>query len=218
MVAWCFPGCYNAARGTDDELQPGSAMNKSQERQILFVLLALCAALPARAQSRVIDAQSSKLTVRVFKSGIFSAFAHDHEIAAPIAAGRVNETAPSVELLIESRALRVLDPKLSEDKRAEVQRTMQGPEVLDVSKHPEIRFRSTSIEQAGAERWTVHGTLELHGQSHPLQFAVVRSGGLYRGAATLRQTQFGITPVKVAGGTVRVKDEIRIEFEIKLGS
>jgi hypothetical protein len=35
------------------------------------------------------------------------------------------------------------------------------------------------------------------------------------GALTLRQSDFGITPVKIAGGAVRVKDEIRIEFDIQ---
>jgi hypothetical protein len=30
----------------------------------------------------------------------------------------------------------------------------------------------------------------------------------------LRQKDFGITPVSVAGGSVKVKDEVRIEFEI----
>jgi hypothetical protein len=38
----------------------------------------------------------------------------------------------------------------------------------------------------------------------------------YRGSATLKQTDFGMTPVTIAGGTVKVKDEIKIEFEIAL--
>jgi hypothetical protein len=29
-------------------------------------------------------------------------------------------------------------------------------------------------------------------------------------------TEFGIEPVKVAGGSIRVKDEIRIEFDVQL--
>jgi polyisoprenoid-binding protein YceI len=38
--------------------------------------------------------------------------------------------------------------------------------------------------------------------------------GHYRGSATVRQTDFGIKPVSVAGGTIKVKDEVRVEFEI----
>jgi len=38
--------------------------------------------------------------------------------------------------------------------------------------------------------------------------------GHYRGWAQLRQKDFAMTPVTVAGGTVKVKDEVRVEFEI----
>lgn len=186
---------------------------------ILPVLLVLGTAGAARGgPSVMIDVHTSKLTVRVFKSGIFSSLAHNHEIQAPLSAGTVDTSAPSVNLRIESRAMRVVDPKVSDDERAKVQRAMEGPSVLDVARYPEIRFHSTAIEASGAASWTVLGTLEMHGESHPIRFAVRREGGLYRGTATLRQTEFGIEPVKLAAGTVRVKDEVRIEFEIALGS
>ena len=41
---------------------------------------------------------------------------------------------------------------------------------------------------------------------------------VYTGSAKLRQTGFKITPVNIAGGTVKVKDEIFVEFEIVPGS
>jgi hypothetical protein len=31
----------------------------------------------------------------------------------------------------------------------------------------------------------------------------------------VRQTEFGITPVTIAGGSIKVKDDVRIEFEIR---
>ena len=45
---------------------------------------------------------------------------------------------------------------------------------------------------------------------------VKKQGGRYVGSATLKQRDFGMTPVSVAGGTVKVKDEVKIEFEIHL--
>src|SRR2546425_9174744 len=79
----------------------------------------------ARSESRGMDVSRSVLKIRVFKSGLFSAFAHDHEIEAPIEQGAV-ETAgkPAVEFRVDARRLRVLDPELAADKRAEVQKTM----------------------------------------------------------------------------------------------
>jgi polyisoprenoid-binding protein YceI len=108
----------------------------------------------------------------------------------------------------------VLDPKLAADKRAEVQARMLGPEVLDTRTFPDITFRSTSIEAAGAGRWTVTGRLTIHGATRPATFPVVRRDGRYRGTVALKQRDFGIEPITVAGGTVKVKDELKVEFDI----
>jgi polyisoprenoid-binding protein YceI len=62
----------------------------------------------------------------------------------------------------------------------------------------------------------VHGKLTLHGRERPVSFEVVLKGDHYRGSAPLKQTDFGMKPVTVAGGTVKVKDEVKIEFEIAL--
>src|SRR5271168_4726812 len=84
------------------------------------------------AQSQAIDVNKSSLKVRVFKSGAFSAFAHDHEIQAPIDEGKIDSYAsPSVQLRVDSRKMHVLDPETSVDKRAEIQHTMEGTAVLD---------------------------------------------------------------------------------------
>jgi hypothetical protein len=45
---------------------------------------------------------------------------------------------------------------------------------------------------------------------------VRKKGEHYIGVAQFKQTDFGIKPVKVAGGAVRVKDQVRIEFDIQL--
>lgn len=186
---------------------------------VLPTLLVVCMVSVARSGSCApVDVHASKLVVRVFKSGLFSALAHDHEIEAPPAGGSVRLSPPSVDLRVDTRALRVVDATQSKEKRAQIQRTMDGPQVLDVDRYREIRFHSTAIESAGPEAWSVHGILELHGRSRPIQFTVRRDNGTYRGTVALRQTEFGIRPIRIAGGTVRVKDEIRVEFEIQLAS
>jgi YceI-like protein len=185
---------------------------------VLIVALAgMLACVNARGEVRAIDVGHSVLRIRVYKSGFFSAFAHDHEIEAPIAQGRVELPAsPSVTLLVDARKLRVLDPELEAGKRAEVQKTMDGPQVLDSSRFPEISFRSTAIEKMSADHWTVRGNLTLHGRTGPVVVGAALRDGHYRGSATLKQRDFGITPVQIAGGAVKVKDEVRIEFDIVL--
>jgi polyisoprenoid-binding protein YceI len=168
-------------------------------------------------QSRPIDADHSGIKVRVFKTGFFSAFAHNHEIGAPITHG-VIDTAEhaSVEMSVDARKLRVDDPEVSEKDRSDIQKTMLGPEVLDSERFPEINFKSTAVEPNGADRWTVRGDLTLHGQTRPVAVDVSYRAGHYTGQATLKQTEFGMKPVSVAGGTVKVKDVVRVEFDIQV--
>lgn len=183
--------------------------------------VAFCAAgllwtAAAGAQPREIDTGKSAMTVRVYKAGFFSAFAHDHEIAAPISRGVVDTTARQVEFQTKAGAMQVRDPKISDKDRDEIQHTMLGPNVLDAEQHPDIVFRSTGAETAAAGSWLVHGNLTIHGQTRAVDVEVRETGGRFVGTSSLKQTDFGIKPVKVAGGTVRVKDEIQIEFDIQL--
>lgn len=170
------------------------------------------------AQVRPIDTVNSKLTVRVSKAGMFSAFADNHEVAAPISEGFLDEGNRRVRLVIDADRLRVLDPHLSSDKRQQVQERMLGPEVLDVAHFPLISFESTAVEQAGSGRLLVRGILSLHGQTHAVVATVRSDRGSYVGSCTFKQREFGITPVSVAGGTVKVKDELTIEFDVRMGS
>lgn len=192
-------------------------------RQILCALVASALWLASLGQtsapsdSRSIDTARSRMTLHVFKSGFFSAFAHNHEIEAPIESGEVSESGSlSAELRIDARKLRVRDPEASADTRAKIQETMLGPQVLDADRFPEIHFRSIAVEPRGADHWLVRGTLDLHGQTRPLAMDVALKEGIYGGTAILKQTDFGIKPVAIAGGTVNVKNELRIEFEIVL--
>ena len=168
------------------------------------------------AEQQAIDPAKSTITVRVDKAGIFSVLGHDHTIAAPIAGGAADPAARQVSLRIQTGSLRVVDEKVSDKDREEIQRTMLGPDVLDAQTYPEILFQSTSAAPGRPGAWTVQGTLTLHGQARPVTVQVQERAGHYLGTARFRQTDFGIKPVRVAGGTVRVKDEIRIEFDIQL--
>jgi polyisoprenoid-binding protein YceI len=179
------------------------------------VAIVLAAAVAARGEPRPIDTERSTLTVFVYKSGMFSAFADDHIIRAPIASGSISDEAPlAVSIAVKSASLKVLDPKLSADKRSEVQTRMLGPEVLDTAAHPDITFKSTEIAPAGESRWTVNGELSIHGKTQAARFSVERREGRYRGTVTLKQRDFGIQPISIAGGTVKVKDELKVEFDI----
>src|SRR5258708_4470107 len=156
------------------------------------------------AQTKAIDVNKSSLKIRVFKSGAFSAFAHDHEVSAPIEEGKIDEGKAdsghgSVQLRVDSRKMRVLDPDTSADKRAEIQHTMQSDKVLDVEKFPEISYQSTTITSRSEGRWEVRGNLTLRGKKQPVAVDVSLQGGHYRGAASIKQTDFGIETSTATG-------------------
>ncbi|MGH9733715.1 MAG: YceI family protein [Candidatus Acidiferrales bacterium] len=185
---------------------------------VVGAVLFACSGRLAQAEpnTRTIDRTKSSIVIHVYKMGFFSAFAHNHEIDAPIESGEVADDGDqgSVDIHVDARKLRVTDQEASADTRAQIQKTMLGSQVLDANRYPEIHFQSVTVERKGANSWSVNGTLELHGQKHPVTAVVTLKDGLYLGFAVLKQTDFGITPVAVAGGTVKVKDEARVEFRI----
>jgi polyisoprenoid-binding protein YceI len=181
-----------------------------------LAILSLAGAVQVSAQPLPIDTAKSVMTVHVYKAGVFSAFGHDHEISAPITRGIVDVEGRKVELHASAGALRVRDPKVSDKDRGEIQTNMLGTDVLDAENYKEIKFQSTSAEPAGTGTWKVTGALTLHGQTRPVSMEIHARDGHYVGACRFKITDFGIKPVKVAGGTVRVKDDVQIEFDIQL--
>jgi polyisoprenoid-binding protein YceI len=172
------------------------------------------AAVPTFAQSAEIDSTKSVITVHVFKSGLFSGFAHDHVIQAPVASGGIDVQEKSVTLTFNIADMKVLDPGSSDSERKDIDETMKGPKVLDGSQFSTISFASNSVKTSGTDRNEVTGTLKIHGVSRQITAPVTLHDGKYSGSLALKQTDYGITPVKIAGGAVRVKDEITIEFEV----
>jgi polyisoprenoid-binding protein YceI len=68
-----------------------------------------------------------------------------------------------------------------------------------------VSFRSVRPPQC-ARRW--------RGQTRPVTVHVTLKNGRYTGETTVKQTDFGIKPPGKAG--VRAKDEVRIEFDVRL--
>lgn len=184
--------------------------------QIMALIVALAA--PAFASdpsaTQAIDPEKSVITIRVFKAGLFSAFGHDHEISAPIASGSFSQEPPAVSITVNSREMKVMDRDISEKDRAEIQQTMLSPKVLDAEKYPEITFKSREIDPQGEHKWAIQGDLTVRGETRPVKAIVTESAGHYRGMAEVRQKEFGITPVSAAGGAVKTKDELRVEFNV----
>ncbi len=193
----------------------------------LSILLLPVSTGAQRGRTYKIIAAESSLWVYVAKAGLFSALAHNHEIGVRSFSGNVTvpdagASGGALTLDIEAKSLVVLDKKVSEDDRAKIFNSMHN-EVLESAKHPQIAFKSISVRDvkpAGehAYSFTVSGDLSLHGVTKRIAVPVsatitpqlLKAVGKY----TLKQTLFGIKPYSTAGGAVKVKDDVVINFNI----
>ena len=77
-------------------------------------------------------------------------------------------------------------------------------------------FASTRVIPANpGSGGAVEGTVSFNGRSQPVRLQVTGSGP-YRGSATVKQTDFGITPYSGFFGALKLRDEVGIEFEVDL--
>ncbi len=127
-----------------------------------------------------------------------------------------------VRITVKANSLAATDD-VKEKDRAEIDQMMHE-QVLESAKYPEITFESTNISVnrmgEGRYRARVIGDLTLHGVTQKnlwIQAEVTDSGKTLRakGEFSLKQTDFQIKPVKVAGGTLKVKNELKFKFDIK---
>jgi polyisoprenoid-binding protein YceI len=182
-----------------------------------------------QSRTRTYTIVSSESSFRVFvgKAGLFSVFAHDHDIGVKSFNGRVvvpeaGAGGGSLEMEVDATSLDVLDTKPSESDKKKIFDSMHK-EVLESAKHPKITFKSVSVsdvKQTSNDSYSliVNGDLTLRGVTKRIAIPVaatvtpqqLRATGKY----TLKQTDFGIKPYSAAGGAIKVKNEVVLNFDI----
>jgi polyisoprenoid-binding protein YceI len=127
----------------------------------------------------------------------------------------------SVQITVDAGSLAVVD-KVPEKDKPEIEQTMLG-EVLEASRYPEITFQSTNIAATrvveGRYRVRIVGDLTLHGVTRKglwisAQVTLEGTDLKAQGDFTLRQADYNIKQVRVAGGVLKVKDEVKVTFTI----
>ena len=173
-----------------------------------------------------IDSKNSKIEIQVARDGFLNAFGHDHLVSATQFAGERHVKSSTIEdssvsFSIDAKSLTVVDPGESEKDRKDVQDTMLGEQVLNTARYPQIQFASSNVSvlsnKSGEMSLQVEGTQSVHGVKKavvaPVHVRLADDGTLTADAEVpLLQSEFGIAPIKVAGGTVRVKDKLKLTF------
>jgi len=170
--------------------------------------------------------EQSKFTVQAFAEGLFSAFGHDPVLAIKDFNGEAQfvpgsfESA-SLKITIKADSI-VLSNEVKEKDRLEIEQTMRE-QVLEIAKYAEIVFVSSNISvtrlSEGRYRARIIGDLTFHGVTQKnlwitAQVTVSEESLKAQGDFTLKQTDFGIKPFSVAGGTIKLKNELKFSFDI----
>ena len=185
--------------------------------------------MPLKSGNYNLTANSGKLCVYTYKEGFLSAVAHDLLIEATNFIVNLNvptagSNSTSVQAEIQANSLKVIcamkdeqrQPDTLKDKdKADIDEAT-SKDVLHPAKYPTINFRSTGIqENEGVCR--VKGDLTLHGVTRPLEFDVKTTiGSDLKGKVAILQKDFGVKPYKALLGTLKVKNEVDIAFELSL--
>ena len=175
-----------------------------------------------------IDAGQSRFVVRGSADGLLSMFGHDPVIAirgfggdARFVPGTLDEA--SLLMLVQADSLAVVG-NVSDKDRREMERAMRE-DLLEIARYPEIVFMSTSVSASrtgeGQYQARITGKLSLHGvtREHSIdaRLMIGDSGLRAQGEFPLRQTDYDIKPVSIAGGTLKLKDELHFSFDIVAG-
>jgi polyisoprenoid-binding protein YceI len=165
------------------------------------------------------------MTVYAYAGGILSAVGHDPVIGVRDISGDVSFTpddpgSAQLHLTIAATSLTVQNDASDKDRR-EMEKAMHD-EVLESARYGQIGYDATQarVQQVseGRYRIDIEGQLALHGvtRAQPVSAQVFLTGDTLRaqGEVTLRQTDFNIKLVSAAGGTLKVKDALKVTFDL----
>ena len=152
-----------------------------------------------------------------------------HDLLIDITNFKVNLDVPeagfasgSLELEIQANSLKVVcalkdgerTDALKEKDIADIEKDM-GIKVLHPDKYPTATFCSKAIQEKDGG-YKINGDLNLHGVTKSIDFDIDTNGENLKGMITLLQKDYGIKPFKAMMGTLKIKNEINIGFDLSL--
>lgn len=171
-----------------------------------------------------IDSAQSLITVVVRRGGPLARFGHDHVVAsrtvtgfAAPGAGRADFQFRLDQMTVDEAALRTeagLDTQPAADA-IEGTRTNMLTRVLEAERFPLVLLHA---ERSAPGSDVLKLTITLHGVARtllvPARFETTRTSVTASGEFKLLQSDFGITPMSVMGGAMRVEDQMELRFKM----
>ena len=174
-----------------------------------------------------VDPAQSLVVIEVRRAGRLARLGHDHVVASHEVVGYVAPEEGRADLYIALARLAVDEAPLRAEAGFDTQPTdadIEGTRanmlerVLEAEKFP---FALVRVGGAGAKRGraTLELTITLHGHTRALQAPAeiesLADGMTVTGRLAFDQTDFGITPYSLLGGSIAVQNRLDLRFRIR---
>ena len=183
--------------------------------------------LRAAAEGRLvfrIESVSSVVAMEVRRAGSLARLGHDHVVASHDVRGYVEPDVGRADLYVFLERLVVDEPDLRKQAGFVTEPTAEAiagtrrnmlERTLEADRYP---FVTVAVHRAaGAAAADV--SIVLHGTTRTVHVPLTVNENPetidVKGELALRQTDFGITPLSVAGGAIQVQDEVKLRFDIR---
>jgi polyisoprenoid-binding protein YceI len=173
-----------------------------------------------------IDASKSTFMVRAFSGGLLWFKGKDHLIAIRDFAGEVRLTPgaifpASLQMTVKTNSLVETRDVFTEQEKQIINKELREI-VLLPEKYPEITLRSTNVTGTlrpnGAFEAKIEGDLTMHGVTRriviPAEVSLVGDNLRAKGEFTVDRSDFKVKATSAFHGLVRVRDKVKVTFDI----
>jgi polyisoprenoid-binding protein YceI len=151
--------------------------------------------------------------------GMMTVRGHFDEVSATANIDPEHPETSSVEVTISTASIRTNNGVRDNDLRSS--------NFLEVEKYPAMTFKSTGVQRAGQDRYTLTGDLTIKGNTHPVSLNVVRYGEFndegmmghriaYGATTTINRKDFGLSFNAILDGRLVVSEDIQVTIEGEL--
>jgi hypothetical protein len=187
---------------------------------------------PAGAAAYSIDAAQSELRLLVYRAGPMARLGHNHVILNRAVGGWVDAAArpesasfslyvPVADFVVDDARARSeegeeFSAEVPEEAKSGTRRNMLSAAVLDAERFPVITLTSIGITQVSEGNLTATLAIGVAGHESTLTAPFTLTSSPDRisaaGSVVLRQSDLGLTPLRVMLGALQVQDDITVRF------
>jgi polyisoprenoid-binding protein YceI len=192
-----------------------SLKKRKKMKKLFLVLTAAVCSLAATAQSWNVDRAHSAVKFSVSHMLVSDVDGRFKDFSGTVTTEKEDFSDLKTTFTIQTSSI------FTDNEKRDAHLT--SPDFFDAEKYPTITFTSTAITKTADKKYTLTGTLNLHGVTKEVQWEVKASGVVkdpygndragFKATTTITRSDFGISP---STPSVAVGDEVEITVNIEM--